>query len=130
MLGVTITPADVQDRDGFIPLLKEMRRVFVFLQRIFADGGYSGAKTAAEAKRAGKVDVRPPFSALFTLWLSTMAAVGLASLPARLVRAPLGTAQNAIDRERRRSASGSASHAVACAAADVPFATPSITHSG
>jgi Transposase DDE domain len=56
MLGVAITPADVQDRDGYIPLLKEVRRVFVVLQRIFADGGYSGAKTAAEAKRAGKVE--------------------------------------------------------------------------
>jgi transposase len=57
MLGVAITPADVQDRDGFIPLLKEVRRVFVFLQRLFADGGYSGSKTAAEAKRAGKVEL-------------------------------------------------------------------------
>jgi DDE family transposase len=57
---VAITPADVQDRDGFIPLLKAVRRVFVFLQRIFADGGYSRAKTAAEAKRAGKVELRRP----------------------------------------------------------------------
>jgi hypothetical protein len=31
---------------------------------------------------ADRVEARPPFSALFTLWLSTMAAVGLASLPA------------------------------------------------
>jgi hypothetical protein len=31
---------------------------------------------------ARRVDARPPFSALFTLWLSTIAAVGLASLPA------------------------------------------------
>ena len=57
MLGVAITSADVQDRDGFIPLLKEVRRVFVFLQRLIADGGYSGPKTAAEAKRAGKVEL-------------------------------------------------------------------------
>jgi hypothetical protein len=28
---------------------------------------------------AVRVDARPPFSALFTLWLSTMQAVGLAS---------------------------------------------------
>jgi hypothetical protein len=33
LIGVAITPADVQDRDGFIPLLKAVRRVFVFLQR-------------------------------------------------------------------------------------------------
>jgi hypothetical protein len=29
-----------------------------------------------------RIDARPPFSALFTLWLSTMQAVGLASRPA------------------------------------------------
>ncbi len=55
MLGLTVTPADVQDRDGFLPLLKSVRRVFVFLERLFADRAYSGTKTAAAAKRAGKV---------------------------------------------------------------------------
>jgi len=57
MIGVSITPANVQDRDGFVPLLKEARRVFVFLQRLFADGGYSGDETRAAAKRAGKVEL-------------------------------------------------------------------------
>src|SRR3954452_23257486 len=32
---------------------------------------------------AARIDARPPFSAPLTLWLSTIAAVGLASLPAR-----------------------------------------------
>jgi transposase len=32
-----------------------VRRVFVFLERLFADGAYSGAATAAAAKRTGKV---------------------------------------------------------------------------
>jgi hypothetical protein len=32
---------------------------------------------------AARVGTRPPFSAPLTLWLSTIAAVGLASLPAR-----------------------------------------------
>jgi hypothetical protein len=31
---------------------------------------------------SASVDATPPFSALFTLWLSMMAAVGLASRPA------------------------------------------------
>ena len=31
---------------------------------------------------ARRIDARPPFSALLTLWLSMIAAVGLASLPA------------------------------------------------
>jgi IS5 family transposase len=55
MLGVSVTPANVQDRDGFLPLLKNVRRVF--LKRLFADGGYSGVATWAAAKRAGKVDL-------------------------------------------------------------------------
>jgi hypothetical protein len=33
MLGVAILPASIQDRDGCIPVLKEVRRLFPFLQR-------------------------------------------------------------------------------------------------
>ena len=57
MLGLDVTPADVQDRDGFLPLLKRVRRVFVVLERLFADGAYSGTETAAAAKRIGKVSL-------------------------------------------------------------------------
>ncbi len=46
MLGLTVTPASVQDRDGFLPLLKQVRRLFVFLKRLFADGSYSGVERA------------------------------------------------------------------------------------
>ena len=56
-LGVSVTSANVQDRDGFLPLLEEARRVFVFLERLFADGTYSGEETRAAAKRAGKVEL-------------------------------------------------------------------------
>jgi transposase len=55
MLGLDVTPADVQDRDGFLPPLKSVRRVFVFLECLFADGAYSGTETAAAANRTGKV---------------------------------------------------------------------------
>ena len=55
MLGLDVTPADVQDRDGFLPPLKSVRRMFVFLERLFADGAYSGTETAAATKRIGKV---------------------------------------------------------------------------
>lgn len=57
MLGLAVTPANVQDRDGFLPLLKPLRRLFVFLKRLFADGGYSGVETAATVKRVGKMDL-------------------------------------------------------------------------
>jgi transposase len=55
MLGVCVTPANVQERDGVLPLLKQVRRLFVFLKRLFADGGDSGAETAAAVNRVGKV---------------------------------------------------------------------------
>src|SRR6185436_61727 len=51
MLGLNVTPADVQDRDGFLPLLKSVRRVFVFLERLIADGAYSGAAVAQQQPR-------------------------------------------------------------------------------
>jgi transposase len=57
MLGVSVTPADMPDRQGFLPVLKQARSLFVFLERLFADGAYSGAETWAAAKREGKVDV-------------------------------------------------------------------------
>ena len=53
MLGLDITPADIQDRDGCIPMLKEVKRQFPFLEAIVADGGYQGAETAAAVYRAG-----------------------------------------------------------------------------
>ncbi len=39
-------PASVQDRDGGRPLLRISRRIFPFIQRVFADGGYAGKKVA------------------------------------------------------------------------------------
>jgi transposase len=39
-------PASVQDRDGGGPLLCASRRIFPFIQRVFADGGYASAKVA------------------------------------------------------------------------------------
>ena len=55
MLGLDVTPADVQDRDGFLPLLKSVRPMFGFLERLFADGAYRGTETAAAAKQVGQV---------------------------------------------------------------------------
>lgn len=51
MLGVAVTPASVQDRDQIAPLLKEVRRLFPFLERAIADSGYQGAATATAVKK-------------------------------------------------------------------------------
>jgi len=39
-------PANIQDRDGGGPLLCASRRIFPFIQRVFADSGYAGEKVA------------------------------------------------------------------------------------
>ena len=39
-------PASIQDRDGGGPLLRTSRRIFPFIQRVFADSGYGGEKVA------------------------------------------------------------------------------------
>jgi transposase len=39
-------PASIQDRDGGGPLLQASRRIFPFIQRVFADSGYAGEKVA------------------------------------------------------------------------------------
>jgi transposase len=53
LLSVVVHPADVQDRDGACHLLRRTRRMFPFIERIFADGGYAGPKMALAARRTG-----------------------------------------------------------------------------
>jgi transposase len=53
MLNVVVHPADVQDRDGGLLVLQAVRRLFPFVERIFADGGYQGAPTAAAVRALG-----------------------------------------------------------------------------
>ena len=50
---VVVHPADVQDRDGAEPLLRQARRQFPFLERIIGDAGYQGPKMAAAVARTG-----------------------------------------------------------------------------
>jgi transposase len=52
--NVVVHSADVQDRDG-APLVldRRTRRLFPFIERIFADAGYQGAKTAAAIAKTG-----------------------------------------------------------------------------
>ena len=42
MLGCAILPGNVQDREGCLGVLKEVRRLFPFLERVIADGAYQG----------------------------------------------------------------------------------------
>jgi transposase len=53
LLNVVVHSADVQDRDGAFALLRRARRLFPFIERIFADGGYRGEKMALVVARTG-----------------------------------------------------------------------------
>jgi transposase len=50
---VSVLPANIQDRDGARDLLREARRRFPFVERIFADAGYQGSRMAKVAADAG-----------------------------------------------------------------------------
>jgi transposase len=53
-LSAAIHPASVQDRDGAIPLLRAARRLFPFVEVLFADGAYQGEATAKAVARTGR----------------------------------------------------------------------------
>jgi transposase len=53
-LNVVVHPADVQDRDGArLVLDRRTRRLFPFIERIFADAGYQGPRVAQAAASTG-----------------------------------------------------------------------------
>jgi len=52
-LNVVVHPANIQDRDGGLLVLKAVRRLFPFIERIFADGGYQGEATAVAVRALG-----------------------------------------------------------------------------
>ncbi|HEV2546625.1 MAG TPA: IS5 family transposase [Stellaceae bacterium] len=54
LLNVVVHSADVQDRDGArLVLDHRTRRLFPFIERIFADAGYQGAKAAVAIAKSG-----------------------------------------------------------------------------
>ena len=57
LLSVVVHPADVQDRDGAFQLLRRARRLFPFIERRFAGGGYAGKKMALVVWRTGGMTV-------------------------------------------------------------------------
>jgi transposase len=53
-LNVVVHSANIQDRDGAVLVLdRRTRRLFPFIERIFADAGYQGPKTAAAVAKTG-----------------------------------------------------------------------------
>jgi transposase len=53
LLSVVVHPADVQDRDGARAVLRQARRLFPFVERIFADAGYQGPRVGQAVAETG-----------------------------------------------------------------------------
>jgi putative transposase len=53
-------PASIQDRDGGGPLLRASRRIFPFIQRVFADSGYAGEKVTTATLMAVEIVRKNP----------------------------------------------------------------------
>ena len=47
LLGIAVIPANIQDRDCAANLIRKTRRLFPWIAKVFADGGYAGAKLKA-----------------------------------------------------------------------------------
>lgn len=53
LVAAQVHPADVQDRDGAVPLLASIRTLCPWLRHVFADGGYAGEKLPTAMSRHG-----------------------------------------------------------------------------
>jgi len=54
LVAAQVHPADVQDRDGAVPLLASVRTLFVWLRHVFADSAYAAEKLTAALASMGK----------------------------------------------------------------------------
>jgi transposase len=54
LVAALVHPADVQDRDGAVPLLGSVRHAFPWLRHVFADGGYAGTKLETALTKLGR----------------------------------------------------------------------------
>lgn len=77
LVGIDVHPADIQDRDGAVRVIKAVHSPYPWLRHLFADGGYAGLKLA---KRITKLGIRT----LETVKRSDFAK-GFALLPRRWV---------------------------------------------
>ena len=54
LVGVVVHAANIQDRDGAVPVLQSIRRFYPFRRHVFADGGYARNKLKDALKGKGK----------------------------------------------------------------------------
>ena len=83
-------PASIQDRDGGGPLLRASRRIFPFIQRVFADSGYAGKKVAKATLIAVEIVRKNPdqvgFAVNLRRWVPAISSARAVDFVASLVR--------------------------------------------
>ena len=60
-------PANIQDRDGAVLVLKQSRRSYPFIVKAFADAGYAGDKPAGATLITVEIVRKPPAQAGFVV---------------------------------------------------------------
>jgi transposase len=53
LVGLDVHPADIQDRDGAVRVIKTIRSLYPWLRHLFADGGYAGPKLTKRLAKLG-----------------------------------------------------------------------------
>jgi putative transposase len=53
LVGLDVHPADIQDRDGAVRVIKAIRALYPWLRHLFADGGYAGPKLKQRLSKIG-----------------------------------------------------------------------------
>jgi len=54
LLAAVVHCASIQDRDGAVLVVRELRRLYPWLRHLFADSGYAGEKVENALKKYGK----------------------------------------------------------------------------
>jgi transposase len=54
LAAAVVHEADIQDRNGAVPLLTSIRKVWPWLRHVFADGGHAGSKLEDALAKVGK----------------------------------------------------------------------------
>lgn len=54
LTAAIVHEANIQDRDGAVPLLTSARKAWLWLRYVFADGGYAGSKLEETLAKAGR----------------------------------------------------------------------------
>lgn len=60
LVAAQVHTADVQDRDGAVPLLASVRTLFVWLRHVFADSAYAAEKLTTALATRRRHRLRPP----------------------------------------------------------------------